>query len=139
MPDIKKKILEILEKHPIAAMATITEEGKPWVRYVSLTASDDLTMRTATGLKSRKVEHIKKNPEIHMTCGYTPGKPGPYLQIQAHATISTAAKEKKAIWNDHLAEYFSGPDDLNFGVVIVKPYRIEFMDWSSKEPKVWKA
>ncbi len=35
--------------------------------------------------------------------------------------------------------YFSGPDDPNYFVVIVKPYRIELMQMTEMIPQVWEA
>ena len=35
--------------------------------------------------------------------------------------------------------YFSGPDDPNYFVVIVKPYRIELMQMTKMIPQVWEA
>lgn len=41
-------------------------------------------------------------------------------------------------WNDNLKAYFSGPDVPSTCVVIVKPYRIEYMGEGSMAPKVWE-
>jgi hypothetical protein len=45
MPDIKDRILNIFKTPCLAGLATITKDGKPWVRYVMTEASDDLTFR----------------------------------------------------------------------------------------------
>ncbi len=126
MNDLQKRILEIMQKPHMASLATVTEDGKPWVRYVMSVASDDLTIRFSSFLKARKVAHIRKNPEVHLTCGVTdPMSWKSYLQIQGRAEISTDPAEKKDFWNDHLKEIFEGPDDPNYAVVIVRPYRME--------------
>ena len=33
MSDLKDKIYEVLQRPQLAGLATVTEEGKPWVRY----------------------------------------------------------------------------------------------------------
>jgi general stress protein 26 len=38
-----------------------------------------------------------------------------------------------------LKEYLSGPDDPNYCIVIVKPYRIELMGMTEMIPQVWEA
>jgi len=139
MSDITAKIKEVLNGPQLASLATITEDGKPWVRYVMVFADDDLTLRTATFLGSKKVSHIKKNADVHLTCGVSSlQEMKPYLQIQARGEISTDPEEKKALWNDGLKTYFSGPDDPNFAVLKSVPYRIELQDMTSMEPKVWE-
>ena len=39
MSDLKERILKILQQPQLAALATITQDGKPWVRYVMVVAS----------------------------------------------------------------------------------------------------
>ena len=38
-----------------------------------------------------------------------------------------------------MSDIFEGPDDPNYGVIIVKPYRIEYCTPGSFEPEVWAA
>ena len=65
MSDIKKKVLDIISSPQLMSFATITEDGKPWVRYVIGMADDNLTIRFSTFVKSRKVAQIEKNQEVH--------------------------------------------------------------------------
>jgi general stress protein 26 len=105
-----------------------------------VTADEDLTLRIATFSGSRKVAHIRKNPEVHLTVGASSlSETTRYLQIQALATVRTDADERHLLWNDNLTAYFSGPDDPNFVVLIVKPYRIEYQTMQSMTPEVWEA
>jgi general stress protein 26 len=62
-----------------------------------------------------------------------------YVQIQGRAEVSRDEAERKAYWKDELKTYFSGPDDPNYSVVIVRPYRIELQTMASMEPEVWEA
>ena len=139
MSDVQQKILGIIKTPALATLATITEDNKPWARYVMIQAQDDMRIRFATYLHSRKVQQIRANPEVHLTCGST-GEPPmqQYLQIQGKAEVSTDESEKTAYWNDELKNYFTDPDDPNYAVVIVKPYRIEFQTHSEK-PAIWEA
>jgi general stress protein 26 len=140
MSDLKERILKILQQPQLAGLATIAQDGKPWVRYVMVAASEDLTIRCATFVSARKVKQIKKNPEVHLTCGVTdPRNMGPYLQIQGRATLNTGKEARHGFWSDMLKAIFSGPDDPNYAVLEIKPYYIEHQSPGVHEPEVWKA
>jgi general stress protein 26 len=140
MSDLKERILKILQQPQMASLATITQDGKPWVRYVMTAASADLMTRCATFITARKVSQIKKNAEVHLTCGVTdPRNMGPYLQIQGRATLSTSKDVRHAFWTDMLSGIFSGPDDPNYGVIEVKPYYIEYVSPALHKPEIWTA
>jgi len=139
MSNLAQRILTIIKEPHLASFATIAEESKPWVRYVTCHASEDLTIRFSTFTGSRKVVQIKKNPEVHLTCGVTDlATAQTYLQIQGKAELSTDKAEREAFWNDYLTRYFKGPDDPNYGIIIVKPYRIELCTMGNFKPEVWK-
>ena len=140
MSTLKEKISTILSPLQLSSVATITEEGKPWVRYMMTIGADDLSIRFATFAQSRKVAQISANPEVHITLGVTnPGVMIPYLQIQGRARFSTEAADRHGFWSEMLAGYFSGPDDPNYGVIIVTPYRIELATPGTHTPEVWTA
>jgi general stress protein 26 len=52
-----------------ASLATITEDGLPWTRYVMIVGDNDLTLRCATLVTARKVDQVERNPEVHLSCG----------------------------------------------------------------------
>ena len=140
MSELKERIYAILKEPQLAGLATITEDGKPWVRYVMTLASEDLTIRCATFVTARKVAQIEKNPEVHLTCGVTnPSEMVPYLQIQGRAKLNTSKDARHAFWTDMLSNIFDGPDDPKFAVLETTPYRIEFCSPGSYEPEVWTA
>lgn len=137
MNNLKNRILEIL-KHPgLAALATIDAHAKPWTRYVIVMAKDDMTIRCSTFMHARKVQHIQANPEVHLAAGVKDmTSHGNYLQIQGMAKVVNDQAEKNAFWNESMLGYFSGPEDPNYGVVIIKPYRIEL--WNGMQPEIWE-
>ena len=138
MTNLKDRILDLFKAPCLSGLATITKDGKPWVRYVILEASDDLTFRCSSFVNGRKVAQIESNPEVHVTCGITqPTDTGPYLQIMGRAEFSTDREARHAFWSDRLSAVFKGPDDPNYGVVTVRAYRIELCYVGSK-PEVWE-
>jgi len=137
MLTLKEQIADILTPLQLSSLATIAD-GKPWVRYVMTVGEDDLRVRFATYAGSRKVAQIVANPEVHLTLGVTdPANMTPYLQIQGRARFSTEAAVRHGFWSEMLADYFSGPDDPNYGVVIVTSYRIELAKAGVPVPEVW--
>jgi general stress protein 26 len=140
LEELRNRIMNIIGRPFIASLATVTDDGRPWTRYVMGVGSEDMTIRFSTFLGARKVGQIEKNPEVHMTCGVLdPMNWEHYLQIEGRAEITTEKAEKDAFWNDQIAEIFDGPDDQNYAVVIVKPYRIELNSRGSYTPEVWEG
>ena len=139
MSELKQKILAKIDRPTLSAFATITEDGKPWVRYVTPMADENLTSWMATFAHSRKVGQIAKNPEVHLTVGVTTMETAEsYLQVQGRAEILSDEATKKAVWNDHLKGIFSGPDDPNYCVCKITPYRIEYQGMGPVPPEVWE-
>ena len=140
MTDLKQKLLTKMQGPNVWSLATVTEDGKPWVRYVSPTLIDpDLTIWVATFASSRKVAQIRNNPQVHLTMGMTELAPeGTYLQVQTSARVIQDPAEKKRNWDDHLSAFFSGPEDPNYVLLKLEPYRIEHNDMKSMEPEVWE-
>ena len=96
MNDLENNIWKILDREQIAALATITEEGKPWVRYVTIEADEDFALRCCTSLGSRKAKQILKNPEVHLTCGnLQPPNDSAFLQIAGRAEIRSDRKTRE--------------------------------------------
>ena len=139
MAELKQKIFGKFNGPTLSTLATITEDGKPWARYVTPFADENLTFWMATFINSRKVAQFKKNPEVHLTTGVSdPEKAESYLQIQGRAEILTDEETKKTVWFDHLAQIFSGPDDPNYCVCKITPYRVEYQGMNMQTPEVWE-
>ncbi|MEN7973796.1 MAG: pyridoxamine 5'-phosphate oxidase family protein [Verrucomicrobiota bacterium] len=137
MDELKKRVVEGLKRIQLANLATIAADGVPWTRYVMVAGDAELTIRCATFLAARKVEQIRRNPEVHLCCGVlNPMDMKPYYQVQGRAELVVGAAEKAAFWNPTLESVFSGPDDPNYGVVVIKPYRIECWTPPAMEPEV---
>lgn len=140
MSKLEHRIIEILRQPQLASFATVAGEGKPWVRYVVCLGQEDMTIRFATFANARKVAQIKVNPEVHLACGVSnPVDMRPYLQIQGRAVFVTYKAERHGFWKDSLRSYFKGPDDPNYGVVVIKPSLIELCTPGDLNPEVWSA
>lgn len=138
MSDLKQRIIDILRQPQLASLATVLGDAKPWVRYVFCVGREDMSIRFATLADSRKLVQIKHNAEVHLTCGVSdPADIRVYLQIQGRAELATDQAERDNFWKDSLRTYFEGPDDPNYAVVIIFPYRIELCTPGLHTPEVW--
>ncbi|VGO14353.1 General stress protein 26 [Pontiella desulfatans] len=137
MSELKSRITKGLRPLQLASLASITTDGLPWTRYVMIGGDEELVLRCATHLGARKAEQIRQNPEVHLTCGVlSPLDMRPYFQVQGKAEIVTDAATKDAFWNPSLESIFNGADDPNYGVVVIRPYRIELWTPPEMQPEV---
>lgn len=139
MTDLKQRIFEAARELQLANFATVTEDGKPWVRYVMAKADKDLLFRFCSRLDTRKIRHIKKNPNVHISLGVSNLETARnWLQVEGKAEVSTDKNERHEFWFDELKNFFKGPDDPDYCIVIVRPSRIELGTMSSAQPEVWE-
>jgi general stress protein 26 len=124
----------------LAAFATRTEDGRPWVRYLMVRADDDLNLWTTSALDTRKVHHIRAHPEVHLTLGVKDLETAEsYVQVEGRAEVLVDEESRRHMWHDSLSAYFSGPEDPGYCVIKVTPYRIEFQTMTVAPPEVWEA
>lgn len=140
MSEIKQKVIDMLKTPQLSNMATITLDGKPWTRYIMIQSDDSFNLRSAVCLNSRKIKQIEKNPEVHISFGINDPQDlsKPYVQIQGTATITTNQQEKNNYWFEMLSAIFTGPEDPNYAILIMEPYRVEFNKPGSMIPEIWE-
>jgi len=139
MNDLEKKIWAFIGKPQTAALATITAAGTPWVRYVTVEADPDFTLRFCTSLASRKSAQISAVPDVHLVCGnQQPPDDSVYLQIAGRAEIRSDAATRKRYWNEEWRRYFNGPDDPDFVMVFIHPSLIEYTGPESPDTATWR-
>jgi len=139
MTELEKKIWKILGRRQTAALATVTTAGAPWVRYVTIAADPDFTLRFCTSLGSRKAAEIAARPDVHVTCGnLQPPDDSAFLQITGRAEMRSDGKTRAENWNEEWRRYFKGPDDPDYVMVFVHPDRIEYNGPGSFVPEVWE-
>ena len=140
MKNLKDKIFEKMKEHTLASFATITGDNKPWTRYVVVKADEQMNIWFATFKNSRKTQQITQNPEVHLTLGVSdPQTAVSWLQVQGRAELFEDAETRHAVWYDLLNSIFSGPDDPNYVVCKIKPYRIEYYMMNLPKPEIWEG
>lgn len=139
MSDLKQRIFDTARELQLMNFATLKDDGKPWVRYVMGKVDKELNFRFCTHRETRKVAQIRRNPNVHISLGVTDLETAKHwLQVEGTAEISTDRDERHSFWFDDLKNYFTGPDDPSYSVVIVMPSRIEFGTMGSMTPEVWE-
>ena len=140
MSDLKQRIIDAAGEMQLINFATVKDDGKPWVRYVMAKADNNLVFRFCTHLESRKVGQIKNNPNVHISLGVSSLETAKnWVQVEGAAEVTTDRAELDSFWFDDLKNYFSGPDDPSYSVVIIRPSRIEFGTMGSMTPEVWEG
>jgi len=139
MDDLKQSIFDSAKELQLINFATITVDGKPRVRYVVGKADNELLFRFCTHLQSNKVSQIRENPHVHLSLGVKDLETAKHwLQVEGIAESSTDKTERHSFWFDELKNYFTGPDDPNYCIVITRPSRIEYGTMGSMNPEVWE-
>jgi general stress protein 26 len=64
MSEAKKKSLEFLKNHTLAAIATVSSESTPHVANVYYVVDDDLQIYCVTRTDTSKFQNIKNNPIV---------------------------------------------------------------------------
>lgn len=140
MTDLENRIWKIIGRQPLtAALATIAENGAPWVRYVTIRAEADFTLHFCTAHSTRKARQIEKNPMVHLTCGnLLPPDDSVYLQIAGQAELRADAATRHKYWQEGWRRYFTGADDPDYVMVFIRPERIEYNGPASFAPEIWE-
>lgn len=133
--DVKKSIEHILENSTIGVMATVRHQ-KPHARYMTF-FRDGLKLYTATNKKTDKVEEIEMVPHTHILLGYEgDGFGDEYVEYEGIVKISHSEELKEQLWNEHMENWFQGPDDPNYIVLEITPIYIQLMNKNGTDPKV---
>ena len=139
MESLRHKILDIITPFQLSVLGTVLPDGSPWVRYVTTRGDSNMKIFIATPLHSRKVEQIKTNSKVHLTCGCADiSSAKAWVQIAGNAVVKTDTATRQTVWNEFLRAYFSGADDEEYAVIVVTPSQIEYFTMASLIPEVLK-
>jgi len=122
---LKEDILKVTGGEHVAAVATV-QKSLPAVRFMALTGLGDLSLVGATMKGTRKVEQIKKNPEVALSIWSGKSYADPYVTILGTARIHDDLETKKKFWDAKLEQYFKTPDNPEYVVIKFTPRMIEY-------------
>ena len=133
---LKEDILKVMGGEHVAAIATV-QEGKPAVRFMALVGLGDLSLVGATMKDTRKVEQIKKNPEVALSIWSGKNYADPYVTILGKALVHDDLETKKKFWDPKLEQYFKTPENPDYVVITFAPQRIEYYHGMTMD--VWQG
>jgi general stress protein 26 len=122
---INESIFKVMGGQVVAAIATV-HEGKPAVRHMAVMGQEDLSLIGATRKDSRKVDQIKKNPDVARAIWSGKNFSDPYVMIQGQAMVHDDLETKKKFWSPMLEPYFQKPENPDYVVLKFMPKRIEY-------------
>ena len=124
---LKDQALEILQKHHIGVMATVSN-GKPHSRYMTF-AHKNSTLYTVTPKESIKVEELQKNPHTHILYGYENEELGQtFLEIEGKVSEAKADDMKERVLSKLNPQYKQ--DAASMVLLKIEPIRMRFMNKS---------
>lgn len=125
--DIKQRALDFIRATRICHMTTI-DGDKPSTRVMSAGRVDaDFTVWFAVFASSGKVRQLAVNP--HLSLSLYDGKMD--CTIDGAGAVINDQAVKDELWNDHLAEYYTGgKSDPEYAILKVTPHSVRFRDFS---------
>ncbi|MBI5873930.1 MAG: pyridoxamine 5'-phosphate oxidase family protein [Candidatus Omnitrophica bacterium] len=107
------------------------EGGQPRVRAMMPILRDDGKLLAATFPSTKKVGQIAKNPKVEIC--FVDRKLS-HCRIEGKAEVSQDLGLKEELWNKQmmLRQFFSGPNDANFVLIVITPVKISMMNIGDK-------
>lgn len=107
------------------------EGDQPRVRAMMPILKEDGCLLAATFPGTKKIEQIGRNPKIEIC--FVDRKLS-HCRIEAVAEVSADKSLKTELWNKQmmLRQFFSGVEDANFVLLVMRPTRIFMMNIGEK-------
>jgi uncharacterized pyridoxamine 5'-phosphate oxidase family protein len=130
----KEEVIDLIRDAGFCLLAT-TEGPQPRVRPMMPYFTDDNQLLVALLGRSRTIRQAKENPLVELC--FVDRKMW-YCRIAGKATISNDMEKKKVLWNNipMLKQYFGGPQDDNFVLMVIDITEVEAMTPHQKTPEM---
>ena len=130
----KEEVIDLIRDAGFCLLAT-TEGEQPRVRPMMPYLTDDNQLLLALLGRSRTIPQAKKNPRVELC--FVDRKMW-YCRIAGKATISNDMEKKQILWNNipMLKQYFGGPQDDNFVLMVIDINEVEAMTPHQKTPEM---
>src|SRR5262245_28606369 len=132
---------QLMERARYCSLITLGPDGHPQSRIVDpFPPEPDLTVWIATNPVTRKVEQIKADPRVTLSC-FDPSGPG-YVTLLARAEVVTDTAEKAKRWKEDWAAFYKDKNRGDDYVLIrCKPFRLELVSHADdllNDPATWR-
>ncbi len=131
---------DIVQKARYCTLITIGEDGQPQARIVDPLAPDGaFTMWIATNPLTRKVDQIRRNPRVTLSC--FDAATSSYVSVLGRGELVSDAAEKQRHWKSDWSQiYPNGARGDDVVLIRVTPARLEIVSESRGmigDPKTW--
>ena len=130
----KDEVIDLMRDAGFGTLATM-EGNQPRVRPMMPYLSDDNSQLLVALLgRSRTIAEAKKNPQVEIC--FVDRKMW-YARVSGVAKISDEMDKKQILWDNipMLKQYFGGPQDPNFVLMVVDIKSVEGMTPHQKTPE----
>jgi general stress protein 26 len=131
---------EIIESAATCALITLDDNNLPMVRTMDpFTPEADFTIWLGTNSESRKVNHIKNNPNVSLY--YQDGDDSGYVVIHGKAQIIDDEQEKQKRWKKEWEAFYPNNRD-GYLLIKVSPEWMEILSITrgiNGDPRTWKT
>ena len=131
---------DIIQKAHYCTFITIGDDGQPQARIVDPIAPDaSFTMWFATNPLTRKVEQVRRNPKVTLSC--FDAASSSYVTVLGRGALVSDVAEKQRHWKpDWAAIYPNGAKGSDVMLIRITPVRLEIVSDARGmigDPKTW--
>jgi general stress protein 26 len=122
--------IDIIQKAHYCTFITVDANGQPQARIVDPIAPDaDFTIWFATNPLTRKVDQVRRNPKVTLSC--FDAETSSYVTLLGRGSLVTDVSEKQRHWkNEWAAIYPNGAKGDDFMLIRIAPARLEVVSES---------
>jgi general stress protein 26 len=124
----REKIFDMLRGFETVMLVTATPEGRMEGRPMQIVDIDAHTGNISffTGLTSRKVDEITKNPEVAIV---GQDQRSAFLSLAGSGLVVHEPSRVRALWSEPFRVWFpGGPEDPDLRLLVVEPRLAEYWD-----------
>ena len=130
----QEEAIDLIRDAGFCLLAT-AQDDQPRVRPMMPYLTDDNQILLALLGRSRTIRQVKNNPKVELC--FVDRKMW-YCRIAGTGTISDDKEKKEILWDNipMLKQYFGGPEDSNFVLMVIEINEVETMTPHQKEPEM---
>ncbi len=123
--EAEERLWKILDEAEISLLITQGEDGYPHSRPMTLLGyEEEGVLWFATSRSSRKVAEIDRDPKV--TVCFLALEGGAHAQAFGQAEILEDPELKAELWMEDWGEYWEGPEDPDYVLLVVRLDRAEY-------------
>jgi general stress protein 26 len=131
---------QIIDAARFCTLITLDESGRPAAREMDpFSPEADMVIWLGTDRRSRKVQHIRKDPRV--TLYYAAPDGSGYVSLSGAAELVDDAEEKAVRWKEGWESYYADRE-ANYLLIKVVPEKMEILSYAHGivgDPDTWRV